>query len=182
MTDTYMSGFSSVPIDMLKSVVMTKRDTIYRKLSEMAVGSALYSFGLGRLPHDLVGGIVGISDRGDRYPELFAHQSMIIDSMTDKRLRPHQFGSSVLNSAIGHCSIVFNLRGPQLHLTEFDDAFVYGIRLAKQQINHGRADLMVVLVYKGSDGLFDRKAHAGVLIAAELSNMTGDSLKERRNP
>ncbi len=158
MTDTYMSGFSSVPIDMLKSASMTKRDTIYRKLSEMAVGSALYSFGFGRLPQDLVGGIVGISDRGDQYPEFFAHQS--------KRLRPHQFGSSVLNSAIGHCSIVFNLRGPQLHLTEFDEAFVYGIRLAKQQINHGRADLMVILIYSGPESPL---ANAAVLVAHELS-------------
>ncbi|KKL67599.1 hypothetical protein LCGC14_2133400, partial [marine sediment metagenome] len=65
----YMTAFSSMTIDVLKAVTMTKQDTIYRKLSELAVGSALNSGGFGRLPDNLVGGIVGVSDYGDRYPE-----------------------------------------------------------------------------------------------------------------
>ncbi len=156
MTVIIGGGFSSVSVDVLKSAVMSKGDTIYRRLSEMAVGSALYSGGFGRLPHDLVGGIVGISDRGDQYPELYLE--------LDGRLRPRQFGSSVLNSAIGHCSIVFNLRGPQLQLTEFEESFSYGIKLAKQQLSQGRADLMVMLSYRDDD----QEAMAAVLVANGL--------------
>ncbi len=137
--DTYMSGFSAIPVDRLKAVTMTRTDTIYRKLSELAVGSALNHEGYGRLPQHLIGGIVGISDYGDRYPELYVER--------EGRIRPMEFGASVLNSAVGHCSIVFNLRGPQFHLPLLGHSFSYALKLAKQQIAAKRAQLMVVVLF-----------------------------------
>ncbi|KKL11784.1 hypothetical protein LCGC14_2542300, partial [marine sediment metagenome] len=145
---------------------MTKQDTIYRKLSELAVGSALNSGGFGRLPHNLVGGIVGVSDYGDRYPELYVEK--------EGRIRPFDFGASVLNSAVGHCSIVYNLRGPQfqltaadetsIHFAEPDRSFSYAIKLAKTQIAAQRAQLMVVLIFKDEE----RTALAMVLYDGEI--------------
>lgn len=152
----HMTAFSSVSIDVLKGAVMTRQDTIYRKLSELAVGVSLHSGGYGRLPRNLVGGIVGVSDYGDRYPELYL--------ASEGRIRPTQFGSSVLNSAVGHCSIVFNLRGPQFQLPANNGAFEYALRLAKQQIAAERAKLMVVLIFDDEQ----RKAQACVLTSSDM--------------
>ncbi len=155
--DTYMTGFSTMSVDVLKAGVMTRTDTIYRKLSELAVGSALNSGGFGPMPLHLVGGIVGVSDYGDRYPESFVEKK--------GRIRPTQFGSSVLNSAVGHCSIVFNLRGPQFQLTYFDRAFGYAVKLAKAQISAERAQLMVVMIFD-DEGL---EARAAVFYSTDLA-------------
>ncbi len=152
----YMTAFCSMSVDVLKAAAMTNRDTVYRKLSELAVGSALNSGGYGRLPQSLVGGIVGVSDYGDRYPELFL--------ASEGRIRPTQFGSSVLNSAVGHCSIVFNLRGPQFQLPANAGSFDYALLTAKRQITAGRAQLMVVLIYDDEQ----REAKAATLASVDI--------------
>ncbi len=153
--DTFQTAFSSMPIDVLKAEVMTNQDTIYRKLSELAVGSALNRGGFGRLPRNLVGGIVGVSDYGDRYPELYVERK--------GRIKPSEFGASVLNSAVGHCSIVFNLRGPQFQLLDDDRSFLYSVKLAKQQISAERAQLMVVLHFD------DEKREAQAMVVYDAS-------------
>lgn len=143
-----LHSFSSASIDEVRTGDLTNRDTVYRKLLELAVGRAIFAGRFGSIPQHLVGGIVGSTERGDRYPELFLEK---------KRLRPSDFGSSVLNSGIGHCSIVFGLRGPQVQLVGEVDIPVL-TQAGYSQIRAGRADFMVIVRHKR-----DNTVEAGLL-------------------
>ncbi|KKM76092.1 hypothetical protein LCGC14_1383550, partial [marine sediment metagenome] len=93
--------------------------------------------------------IVGSSSRGDRYPEIYLERN--------GRLRPSDFSSSVLNSGIGHCSVVFGLRGPQVQVSG-SPTVTELTALAGEQLRAGRADLMVIV-----KNYADNSASASVL-------------------
>lgn len=149
----------SASIDELKMRLLTKRDTVYRKLLELAVGRALYAGSFGSLPRHIVGGIIGTTAYGDRYPEL------VLDR--DYRLRPTEFGASVLNSGVGHCAIVFGLRGPQFTLTEELPVRTL-VNMSATQIAAGRADLMVMCSFDDV-----KLASAAVLASEYVSESMG---------
>ncbi len=111
--------------------------TELRGMVEAAIGRALVVEGFSALPlpAEWNPGIVGRTDYGDGYPEMWR-------DAPDHRLRPHQFGSAVLNSVVGHCANRFGFTGPQILLTRGDPKEV-----AKLQFQMGRSRFMIACRY-----------------------------------
>ena len=129
---------------LYRSLVRLGHDEIQaapRDMCSVAVGRALYRSGHGVLATrpKLVVGIVGCSDYGDRYDDQF--------KQSKGRLRPSQFGSSVLNSIIGECSVTFGLKGPQISVAPSDNV----ARVAIMQLVNKRADVMITCVYNDEE-------------------------------
>jgi len=104
-------------------------------MAEEAVGLALAVVGFkDGIPLDYNGGIVGLTTYGERYPELWLK--------ADRRIRPLQFGSAILNSVIGHCSIMFHLTGPQILLSRGDALIVVDLQFRME-----RSKLMLICTY-----------------------------------
>lgn len=115
----------------ISSKDVQRRETAKRKLAELACSRAVGHEG-GR-----VVGIVSHDAFGDKYPELWLNHR--------KSLRPSMFGSSIVNSVIGHCSVVLRYTGPQIVVTDHNVSMHL---LAEQQIRMNRAEIMVVLIWE----------------------------------
>jgi len=133
-----VDGQSCVLEKDINNKEIPKRST---KLREMAVLSCKKSMEKIDLTEEklnsLTAGIVGFSYFGENYPEKWK-----MKIQNGKRIRPHEFGMSILNSVIGHCSIELNLTGPQI-------AIMLGnpFKTARIYLNSGRADLIFYCDY-----------------------------------
>lgn len=123
-----------------------RRETVARKVAELACLRLI-----GQDYPDTVG-IVGYTDKGEMYPELWLDQQ--------DKLRPHMFSYSVANSVIGHCSVALGLRGPQIVVS---DSTMDLQVIAELQIKRRRAFGMIVLrevsVHEVSAVLIRRSLH-----------------------
>ena len=130
-----MTIWAMATLDEGRQVIGDARSTLARNAAELACRRALAQCGYaGKLPRILNAGIVGYTYYGDRYPELWL--------ASGKRLKPHQFSSSVLNSVIGHCTLEFGLIGPQILLTRGSPT-----EIAALQLSMGRSRLMLVCTH-----------------------------------
>jgi len=125
----------TVTSDQLEDVKIDRRSTLMRKMAEMAVGEALKPYG------DISGlnpGIVGYTVVGEEYPELWL--------ASNHRILPHQFSAGILNSVIGHCSVMYHLTGPQIAVTTKSSMWT----VALLQLGMGRSQLMVLCDYSNT--------------------------------
>ena len=130
-----MTEIVRVRLNSVSDDEVDRKSTRLRKAAEVAVGRALEDAGYRyHVPEELHAGIIGFTKYGERYPELWLSK--------ERRVHPLQFGSGILNSVIGHCSIVYHLTGPQILLTKGSM-----FEVADLQLTMCRSRLMVLCRY-----------------------------------
>lgn len=130
-----IATMSAVTFNVLDMKDVPNKSTPLRECVIDACREALLVADVSRMDWKRVG-IVCSTKVGDRYPETFAEHRR-----TGKRLSAYEFGSSVLNSAIGPAILDLSLTGPQIVVTDGSPFIV-----ATQLLESGRCHMVLLVV------------------------------------